>query len=145
MGRQSVAVPLALIGLLAVGCSTGHSTPITPAAKTTALSQLGAIPAPAGFVHGSDPCTDGYVCFHSATGAAVTEADYKRLSSEFGVRLTGAHCDPMVAANNGPAIQTCLAYGRYRGWGVAALLTVRRIDAGHSETDVAYAPVREFD
>lgn len=144
MGRYSVTVSVALTALLAVACSDNHSTPITPAATKTALSQMGAIPAPAGFVRGTDPCTNGYVCFHSATGTAMTAADYKRLSIEFGVKLTDAQCDPMLAASNGRATQNCTGYGRYGRWGVAALLTVKRSDASHSETDVGYAPARDF-
>jgi hypothetical protein len=130
--------------LFAGGCAADHSTPITPAATKTALGQMSAIAAPAGFVRGSDPCPDGYICFHSTSGVAVTAADYNRLSTEFGVQLAGTHCDPMIAANTGPAVQTCLAYGRYGRWGVAATLTVRRADASNSETDVDYVPVRDY-
>lgn len=144
MGRYLVAASVALTALLAVACSDDHSTPITPAATKTALSQMRAIPAPAGFVRGSDPCAEGYVCFHSATGPAMTAADYRRLSNEFGVKLTDAQCDRMLTAANGRATQNCTASGRYGRWGVAALLTVKRTDASHGETDLGYAPARDF-
>jgi len=40
MGRYPVIVSVALAALLAAGCSDDHSTPITPAAAKTALSQM---------------------------------------------------------------------------------------------------------
>jgi len=74
----------------------------------------------------------------------MTAADYKRMGQEFGVKLTNAQCDPMITAANGRATQNCTAYGRYGRWGVVALLMVKRTDASHGETDVAYAPERDF-
>ena len=145
VGRRVAAVSVVLTAtLLGVGCSDDHPRPITAPAKDTALAEMSAISPPPGFVRESDPCADGYICFHSASGAAMTAAGYKRVSGAFGVKLTDAQCDSMPTANDGRTIQNCTAFGRYGRWGVAALLTVRRSDASHAETDVDYAPTRDF-
>ncbi|MCU1624852.1 MAG: hypothetical protein JWL79_3697 [Frankiales bacterium] len=133
-----------LLAAVAVGgCSGVHSRPLSSSEQQRALVDLReGLSIPSGFTQSTDACPDQYICFASATAAALTSAEYGRLLKTFRVTLSEGHCDQMLPGRSGNAVQQCDGYGSFDGYGLASILTMTRSAKLGDATTVSFAPAR---